>query len=412
MSKKIRNRLLALLLLLAFVGFGLLYYVNWVVQKPFAVILFVVDNFAPSTLTAARLYGGGAENRLALERFPNLAVLSNPSADFAVSDVAAASTALATGRKTNNRSLGQDPQGAALETLASLAQSRGRAVGLVTNCAVTDPGLAAYYARTNEPGDGMAMALQLASGKGFDVVLGGGAADFLPEHKGGRRTDGRDVLMELRQAGYDLARTPAELANTPLWRAPRLLGIFGESNLAFADEVAVAAGQPTLAEMVAQAIRLLQFNRKGYLLVVDAGLVGKAAARNEGERTMREFLQVDAAVATALAYAGENSLVVVAGRSSVGGLRLNGFPFRNDKGIGLLGVNAQGLPAVTWSTGPGSRPDAASQTLPEQEPAAFRYPAGVPVAEDVLAVGVGPGAEAVSGFLDNTDIFPTLDKSL
>ena len=52
MSSKIRNRFIALGCLLAFVGLGVLFYVNWVVQKPFAIILFLTDNLPTSSLTA------------------------------------------------------------------------------------------------------------------------------------------------------------------------------------------------------------------------------------------------------------------------------------------------------------------------------------------------------------------------
>ena len=39
MNKKNRNRFLALVCLLIFLGLGGLFYVNWVVQRPFGVIL-------------------------------------------------------------------------------------------------------------------------------------------------------------------------------------------------------------------------------------------------------------------------------------------------------------------------------------------------------------------------------------
>jgi alkaline phosphatase len=389
----------------------MLYYVNWVVQKPFAVIVFLTDNFNASALTAARIYGGGADNRLSVERFPVLSVVSNHAGDFAVSDVASASTAIATGRKVNNRNLGQDSSGQPLITLADIARERGRAVGLVTNASVTDAGAAAYYAKTNEPHDSAGLALQLMKAPGFDVLLGGGAMDFVPEHKGGKRADGRDLTMELRQSGFDVVRSKSELLNTPLWRAPKLIGFFAEGNLAFADEVAQAAAQPSLAEMVGQAIQLLQFNRKGYLLIVDAGLVGKAASQNEGERMLREFLQLDNAVATALAYAGKESLIVVAGRSSVGGLRLNGYPFRNDKGVAIVGINAQGLPSLTWSSGPGSGAGSGDDAKPV-EPSAVPAPVAAGVAEDGLAVAVGPGSETLNSFSDNTDLFRLISSGL
>ena len=416
MSNKIRNRFLALILLLAFVGVGFLFYVNWVVQKPFAVILFLTDNLSASSLTAARIYEGGSDHRLQLESLSHLGLITTQASDFAVSDSASAATAIATGTKVNNRLVGVDSSGKPLESLLERASSRGRTVGLVTDGALSDVTPAAFYAKTGDAADPAALVAQLADSSALDVILGGGEADFLPEHKDGRRKDGRDLMLEMRRQGYDIARNKSELENTPSWRPPKLLGVFAPGPLAFVDEIQSAGAEPSLADMVRQAIQLLQFNPKGYLLVVDAGLVGRAASRNEGERMLRQLLALDEAVAAARTYAGENSLIIVAGKQSVGGFALNGYPFRNDKGLAVTGINAQGIPSLTWSTGPGSRaeqpetPDPAA-SVPE-EPSAFSAPAAVGVAEDGIVVGSGPGAEKLGGFHDNTEIFRTIAEGL
>ena len=44
---------------------------------------------------------------------------------------------------------------------------------------------------------------------------------------------------------------------------------------------------------------------------------------------------MDRAIATAQRYAGVRSTIVVCGDVAVGGLALNGFPFRHDSGIAL-----------------------------------------------------------------------------
>lgn len=423
MSNKIRNRFLALVLLLAFIGVGMLFYVNWVVQKPFAIILFLTDNLNSSSLTAARIYKGGADHRLNLESLPNLGFITTQAADFAVSDTAAAVTAIATGQKVNNRSVGVDSAGKPLENLIDLAQSKGRLVGLVTDSLVSDPTPAAFFAKSTDPQDVSAITAQLVDTPVLDVILGGGETDFLPEHKEGRRKDGRDLMLEMRRKGYDIARNKSELENTPSWRPPKLLGIFASGSLAFGDEIKSAGSEPSLADMVKQAVQLLQFNPKGYLLVVDAGLVGKAASKNEGERMLRQINALDDAIAAARSYAGENSLIIVAGKQSVGGLNLNGYPFRNDKGIAVTGINPQGVPSLTWATGPGSQtaatnpaPDAtpAPEATPAApaEPSAFAAPAAVGVAEDGIVVSSGPGSEKLSGFKDNTDIFKAISEKL
>jgi hypothetical protein len=117
-------------------------------------------------------------------------------------------------------------------------------------------------------------------------------------------------------------------------------------------------------------------------------------------------------VAEAVRYAGPKALILVVGKRNVGGLRLNGYPFRNDKGAGLLGINAQGAPSITWSTGP----ESGTRTSPEgpvsTEPAASKRAAAIGVAEDAIAVGSGPGSEALKGFQDNTEIFRIVHKEL
>lgn len=411
MSNKIRNRFIALGCFLAFIGLGILFYSNWVVQKPFAIILFLTDNLTTSTLTAARIYQNGADNRLNIEKLPHLGLITTHAADFAVSDPAAAATAIATGTKVNNRSLGVDSSGKPLVNLFDLARKHGRATGLVTNAAISDTTPAAFYAKSGNPQDSETIAAQLVDAANIDVMLGGGLADFLPEHKEGRRKDGRDLLLEMRRKGYDIAQNKSEMENTPSWRAPRLLGVFSSGNFAFADEIESAGSQPALAGMVRLAIQLLQFNRKGYLLVVDCGLAGKAASQNEGERMLRELLALDEAVATALSFAGADSLVLVVGKQSIGGLRLNGYPFRDDKGVAVVGINTQGIPSMTWSTGPGT-PAAGTDAAPAGEPSAVPAPVAIGVAEDGIVAGAGAGAERLQGFKDNTDIFRVISTDL
>ncbi len=414
MSNKIRNRFIALACLLAFIGLGVLFYANWVVQKPFAIILLLTDNLTTSTLTAARIYQNGADTRLNLENLPNLGLITTHAADFAVSDPAAAATAIATGEKVNNRSLGVDTSGKPLVNLFDLARKHGRATGLISNAAISDTTPAAFYARTGNPQDSQDIAAQLVDAGNVDVILGGGEADFLPEHKEGRRKDGRDLLLELRHKGYDIAHNKSEMENTPSWRAPRLLGIFASGNLAFADEIQSAGSQPALAEMVKTAIQLLQYNRKGYLLVVDCGLAGKAASQNEGERMLRELLALDEAAASAVSFAGEDSLILVVGKDSIGGLRLNGYPFRNDKGVAVVGINSQGIPSLTWSTGPGTRAASAEAGDASQanEPSAVPAPVAIGVAEDGIVAGAGEGSKELQGFKDNTEIFRVISKNL
>lgn len=395
---KLRNQLLALACLAIFAGFGVLYFRTWVAPKPFGIVLFLSDSLTARQLTAARLYEGGSDHRLALDGFEHCALLRNAARDFAVPDAAAAASAIATGHTGPHRRLSLSADGKPLPTLAELARQKGRAVGLVTDGHLTNPAAAAFYAHHADSRDTPAVAAQFIGQKTLDVALGGGAKDF----------DGKN----LSHAGsVDTLPTKAALEEAGSLHERRIVGLFAKGDLPHADHIESGSQQPSLADMVRRAIELLQGNRKGYLLVVDASLITRAAERNEGERTLVESLAFDHAVATAIRYAGDRALIVAAGKHAIGGLTLNGFPLRQDHGLALLGINPAGYPALTWSTGPNG-PQENPPSPARNEPAAFTQPNALLTAEDMLALARGPGAEKLRGVIDSTQIFTLIRDAL
>jgi alkaline phosphatase len=423
---KWRNQLLALFCLLAFAGLGVLYFQHWVIRKPFGIVLFIGEGLAPGRLAPTRAYAGGAGGRLSLDSMAHLALLTNYSKDFAAPDQAAAATALATGVRVNNRAIAINSDGKPITNIIELAREHGRATGLVTDGKLTAPTNAAFYAHPVDPNDVDSIAAEFVDRGKIDIAMGGGAAGFLPSTKGGERQDGRDLLLELRRNGFDIVRTRTELEAIPAWRRPKLFGAFSNVELAFANQVEERGQQPNLSDMVRRAIELLQYNSGGYMLVVDAGLMRKAAQENKGERTLGETVELDRAVATARRYAGQRSTVVVCGDAAIGGLSLNGFPFRKDSGIALLGLNSAGQPWITWATGPNGSRSYGAAKIPgklngnrgeqpeaeQREPAAFYTKSALGTVDDVVAFGSGPGTEALQGVLDSTIVFEVLRDEL
>ncbi len=402
---RLRNNLLALAILLGFLAVGTLYVRFWVVQRPFGIIVFVSDGLVARQLTAARLYADGAGHRLELEKhFPHSALLRSDSAQFAVADTASMASAIATGQKARHHTVGVDASGERLASILEIARKEGRRVGLVTNGRLTDPSPAAFYAHTTNVGDTDALAESLLKAGPFNVLFGGGMDDFLPAGKGGRRKDGRDILAALRKPAWELARTKAEIENAGTYREGTLLGLFAEGAFAHSKERESGLSQPSLADLVRSAIRCLETGRHGYLLVVDEALISRAAVLNEGEHLLRETLELDRALDTAVNYAGDKSLILAVGRTSVGGFALSGYPLEQDRGLALLGPTPEGLPSITWATGPkGPRAN---------EPSARETPGALNVAEDVIVLGRGLGAEKVHGFLDTAKIFEILRDAL
>jgi alkaline phosphatase len=419
---KLRNQLLALFCLLAFAGLGVLYFQHWVIRKPFGIILFIGEGLAPGRLAPTRAYAGGAGTHLGLDSMPHVALLTNYSKDFAAPDQAAAATAIATGVKVANRAIAINGDGKPLRTIIELAREYGRATGLVTDAKLTDPTSAAFYAHPADPYDVEKIAAEFVDGGKIDIAMGGGAGQFLPATKRGERQDGRDLLLELRGNGFDIVRTRAELEAVPAWRRPKLFGAFNNAELAFVNQVEERSQQPSLSDMVRRAIELLQYNAGGYLLVIDAGLMHKAAQENNAERTLGQTIELDHAVTVARNYAGARSTIIVCGDVAIGGMNLNGFPFRQDSGIALLGLNSAGQPWITWATGPhGTKsygaaniPSKAPNEQPEEhlEPAALHTKSALPTVDDVVAFGSGPGTEALEGVVDSTIVFKILRGEL
>ncbi len=326
---------------------------------------------------------------------------------------------------------------------------------MVTNGTLTDPTPAAFYAHATDFRGREATAAQLIDKAAPDLVFGGGANDFLPDLKGGRRKDSRDLVLEAGQkAGYStIVRTAAELDALSAYQTSKVLGLFAQEAFYFRDELDAQRTQPSLADLVRRAVELLQKRNGGYLLVVDAGLIGRASERNEGERVLQELVELDRAVGVALQYAGENTLIVAAGTVSTGGMSLNGYPLRQDRGVALLGTNVYGLPSLTWATGPngpdpaagagaslpplpppdpapngaetpasggggsgGAEAASSPSTKPVErrsvEPAAFSAPAAANVADAVVAVGFGPGSERLRGWQDNTFVHQLIKEQL
>src|SRR3954466_6872153 len=423
---KWRNQLLALICLLAFAGLGVIYFRHWVIRKPFGIILFVGEGLSPARLAPTRTYAAGAGTRLNVDSMPYAALVMNYSKDFAAPDQAAAATAIATGERVTNRAIAIKGDGKPIKSIVELAREYGRATGLVTDGTLTDSTSAAFYAHTGDPTDLEKIAAEFVDRGNIDIAMGGGAAQFIPNAKGGERQDTRDLLLELRGNGFDIVRTRTDLDAVPAWRRPKLFGIFSNNDLAFANQVEERNQQPGLSDMVRRAIQLLQYNTGGYLLIIDAGLMRKAAQDNNGEQTLGQTVELDRAVGVARSYAGAKSTIIVCGDAGIGGLNLNGFPFRKDSGIALLGFNSAGQPWITWASGPHgnksygaakipARPEENNIKGPEQEqpePAAFYTKSALVTVEDVVAFGSGPGTEALQGVMDSTSVFKVLRDEL
>ncbi|ABD04801.1 Alkaline phosphatase [Rhodopseudomonas palustris HaA2] len=313
--------------------------VGWTVydtgpRKAKNVILFIGDGLSPAHRVAARLLSKGikegrAGGKLAIDDMPQMALVSTAGSDSIITDSANAASAYATGHKAAVNAMGvyadrtasplDDPR---VETLASLAKRRlGLAIGIVTNTEVEDATPAAVIAHTRRRAAYDDIVAQFFAASP-DVLMGGGAAYFLPKSAQGKRKDDVDYLAKFRDAGYAVATSATELAAAGKPDTRKLLGLFAPGNMdGVLDRrflkgggVAKNPDQPDLTEQVAVALDVLSKNEAGFFLMVESGMIDKYAHALDMERAVYDTIMLDNAVRQTRDWAkarGDDTLILV-----------------------------------------------------------------------------------------------------
>lgn len=315
--------------------------------EPRSVILLIGDGMGVSHVTAGKI-GKGI---LRLEEFSTVGLLMTSALDFAVTDSAAAATALATGQKTRNEYVSMSAERGPLRTVIEHAADAGKSVGIVTTRSVTDATPAAFVAHVLNREQHQEIAEQLVA-RNLDVIFGGGLGYFLPQsHENSLRSDEKDLVTKLLR-GVTVARTPKEFGE--LSGTGRAAALLANKHLLSARQRAVS-----LAAMVEKAIKILSHNPRGFFLMVEAGHIDGGGHINSGDFILSEMVDFDDAVGVALEFAREDmkTLVVVTADHETGGFAIHDAT--TDREVKLkVGFTTTGHTAAMvplFSFGPGSR---------------------------------------------------------
>lgn len=356
------------------------------------VILFVGDGMGISTITGGRIFEGqqrgldGERNQLAFEQLPYVALSKTYSANQQTPDSAPTMTAIVTGVKTNDGMLGVDQkvkrgetdyamvQAHQIETILEKAEAHGLATGIVSTARITHATPAATYAHISNrdwesnvdlPEQARAtgmkdIAVQLiehvVNSKSLRVILGGGRAYFMPntqqdpEHrkKSGKRTDHRDLIAEY------LAATKGEY----IWNKQQfdaidskktkyLLGLFQPSHMHYEyDRLQDRAGEPSLAEMTAKAIDILNQDNKGYFLMVEAARIDHASHAGNAYRTFSETAALADAVKAAMAKVDMRDTLIIVTADHSHALTITGYPKRGNPILGKVIAPDETMPTL------------------------------------------------------------------
>lgn len=269
------------------------------------VILFIGDGMGFNHVQAGRL-AAGEGRQLAIDSMPVRSRVTTLSHGEQITDSAASATAMSTGHKTVNRSLGIDAKLNPVTTILEAVRDNGGFTGLITNCAITAATPAGFSVHVNDRGSSRDIARELVATRP-SLMLGGGDAHFAPT-----LFERKPPAIELAmKAGYAVVRTPDELKSAD---SLPLLGLFASVDLEYAMD-RDPAEEPSLAQMTAKAIELLaeKAGNNGFFLMVENDLIDVSCHDNNAKRMPVEVLAFDEAVSVGLEFARSNgnTLVIV-----------------------------------------------------------------------------------------------------
>lgn len=435
------------------------------------VILFVGDGMGVSTLTAARIYAGqaagvdGESYRLAMEKLPQAALSKTYSHDFQVSDSASTATAMVTGIKSRSRTLGvttkavvgdcATAQGNGTDTLFEIAERAGLATGIVSTTRITHATPASTYAESpmrdwednTELPESAVQCDDIASqmidwpeGDGFEIILGGGRRHFLPTDisdpeepaRGGRRTDGRNLIKEWvsKSDAHSYLWNGEQFAASDFSSDAKILGLFEQSHMQYElDRRENPTGEPSIAEMTEAAITRLAQDDDGYILMVEGGRIDHAHHGTNAARALVDAVAFDDAIAKAMAMTDPADTLIIVTADHSHTMTISGYPHRGNAILGKVaygpGVTAKaedGKPYTTlgYANGPAActpledggfdctRPDVSdvdTKANDYQQQALVFLGSETHGGEDVPVFSSGPGSELLNGVIEQNEIF-------
>lgn len=343
------------------------------------VVLFVGDGMGPSTVTASRIYRDGEASFLRFETLPWTGLLKTYAVDKKVPDSSCTATALFTGVKTNYEVAGLDANVKLADCTASLvsahrlssllqwAQDAGKATGFVTTTRVTHATPSALYSRcpdrrweceakmpkgTEACKDIGRQLVEDEPGRSLNVIMGGGRqclqtnvtdseADPIDTWSC-RRKDNKDLIKTWaddklkRSLKYKLVENTGSLLAADTTEADYVLGVFANGHLKmdWARDKS-QAGMPSLQNMTTTAIKILQKNPKGFVLVVEGGMIDMAHHRGHAKQALDETVSMDRAVSEVLDMTSEDDTLVAITADHDQGMAFSGYAPREANILGI-----------------------------------------------------------------------------
>lgn len=302
-------------------------------QQAKYVFYFIGDGMGVNQVQGTELYRGELEGKIGITpiwftQFPYATTATTFSATNGVTDSAAASTALATGNKTQNGTIGmkQDLQ-TEVSSVAVWAKNKGCRVGVTTSVSVDHATPAAFYAHDPSRGSYYKIGTDLYKA-GFDFYAG---SDFIdPNNKDNKDGNSENLYTMAEKNGYTIARGYKDYLKK-CKKADKMI-LFQSEKASEKDRTAIpyaidrTKDDLTLADITRSAINFLSKDlSKGFFLMVEGGKIDWACHSNDAATAFHEVADMDEAVKVAYEFYSQHpdeTLIVVTADHETGGFVL------------------------------------------------------------------------------------------
>ncbi|MBQ9071570.1 MAG: alkaline phosphatase [Bacilli bacterium] len=304
------------------------------------VIFMVGDGMGENHILAGEIYNEGKLNMQTIENSSHVITIS---LDYPTpTDSAAAATALATGKKTNNSRLGRikiDGTYYNFEpNIIEYANSYGAKTGIVSTQKMNHATPAGFSIRAAFRTDYIKIAKRQVQSK-VDLILGGGQTDFqdsevtsLTEYQNFIYVDDFTKLKNCTLT------STCEITNHTI--DSKIIGAFAPVSLSYRDDYDYST-RPSLSELTTVALKRLETNSNGFFVMIEGSDIDRYSETNvsngvEKKRNLiymlEELNDFDAAVAVAKNYVDNNpnTLLIVTADHETGNLNLNGITSKQE----------------------------------------------------------------------------------
>ena len=292
------------------------------------VFYFIGDGMGVNQVNGTETYLAAMEGRigtspLCFAQFPHVGLVTTFSGTNGVTDSAAGGTALATGHKTKNGTIGMETDlSTKVKSIAEKAKAEGKAVGIATSVSVDHATPASFYAHVKDRGMYYQIGKDLIAAD-FDFYAG---SDFLqPKGENGEK----DLYTQCQEAGYAIARGHADYRKKAR-KAEKMLLLQPEAaskqdNTAIPYAIDRGSNDLTLQDITRAAIHFLSQKENGFFLMVEGGKIDWACHSNDAATLFREVIDMDEAVQVAYEFYEQHpdeTLIVITADHETGGIVL------------------------------------------------------------------------------------------